>query len=294
MSSIVSQDKRNVNETATPKVGLALGGGGAKGLAHILMLQALDAAGVKPVAIAATSIGAIMASLYAAGRSGDEIYAGITELVATPKSLQEAFEAKQLFAWLEYLDLDIGRGSILQVDRFLDDLEGEVGVSRIEDLPTPLKIVATDFWRREEVVFDSGPIIPAVAASFAIPGVFKPVVMGERVLVDGGSVNPLPYDLLEDECDLVIAIDVMGRRSPPEDLLPSYTETLFNTFQIAEKSILREKFKRLKPEIYIEVQVEGVRVLDFHKVDHVFEQAQSARQELDDALRELGFGSEDD
>ncbi len=270
-----------------PRIGLALGGGGAKGLAHISMLQTLDRAGLKPVAIAGTSIGAIMGTLYASGASGDAIHDGITELVATPKSLQELFEAKQLFAWLEYFDLDIGRGSLFQIDKFLDQLEEVIGVSQFESLPIPLKVVATDFWGREEVVFDHGPIIPAVAASFALPGVFRPVVQDERVLIDGGIVNPLPYDLLQDECDFIIAIDVMGQRRPAGQLLPSYAESLFNSFQIAGKSILREKFRRHPPDLYIEVEVEGVAVLDFHKVDTILAQAEPARIKLETALSKL-------
>lgn len=270
-----------------PKIGLALGGGGAKGLAHIPMLQTLDRHGVKPAAIAGTSIGAIMGTLYAAGATGDQIHEGITELVATPASLQEFFDAKQLFAWLEYFDLDIGRGSLFQIDKFLDDFEQVIGVSDFSELPIPLKVVATDFWERAEVVFDSGQIIPAVAASFALPGVFKPVVMGEQVLMDGGSVNPLPYDLLQDDCDFIIAIDVMGQRKPDGDLLPSYAESLFNSFQIASKSILREKFRRQPPDVYIEVEVEGIAVLDFHKVDEILEQSASAQAQLEAALAEL-------
>ncbi len=272
----------------SPRIGLALGGGGAKGLAHILMLQTLDRAGVKPVAIAGTSIGAIMATLYASGASGDAIYEGISELVATPKSLQELFEAKQIFAWLEYFDLDIGRGSLFQIDRFLDEMVEVMGVSRIEELQIPLKVVAADFWAREEVVFDSGPIVPAVAASFALPGVFKPVVLEQQVLIDGGSVNPLPYDLLQDDCDFIIAIDVMGQRRPNGGLLPSYSESLFNSFQIAEKSIVREKFRRQPPDVYIEVEVQGVAVLDFHKVDEIMAQAEPARLKLEAALADLG------
>ena len=282
-----------MSATTIPTIGLALGGGGAKGLAHIPMLQTLDRAGVKVKALAGTSIGAIMAVLYAAGKTGDEIYAGITDLVTPPESWQEVFDAKRLFPWLDYLDLDIGRGSILQVDKFLDDLEEVLGVSQFEDLAKPLQVVAADFWRREQVVFDSGPIIPAIAASFAIPGVFKPLVQGDQVLVDGGSVNPLPYDLLQDKCDLVIAIDVMGQRMPQEDLLPSYSETVFNTFQIAEKSILNAKIKHRPPDIYIEVEVAGVRVLDFHKVDEIFAQAESARLQLEAALNELSWLSPD-
>ena len=280
---------RDTEPRQKKKVGLALGGGGAKGLAHIPMLQTLDALGVRPVSIAGTSIGAIMGTLYAAGASGDEIYDGITELVAMPKTLQEAFEAKQLFAWLEFFDLNISRGSLFQVDKFLDHLEDLIGVSDFESLAIPLKVVATDFWGREEVVFDRGPIIPAVAASFAMPGIFKPVVLDERVLVDGGSVNPLPYDLLEDECDVIIAIDVMGRRARDEALLPSYSESVFNTFQIAEKSILREKFRRRKPDIYLEVEIAGVRALEFHKVDDILRQAEPARKRLESALKALGL-----
>ncbi|MGD8416412.1 MAG: patatin-like phospholipase family protein [Pseudomonadales bacterium] len=272
------------------KVGLALGGGGAKGLAHIPMLQTLDAAGVRPHAIAGTSVGAIMGTLYASGASGDEIREGITELVEMPKTLREAFETKQIFAWLEFFDLDIGRGSIFQVDKFLDHLEGQIGVSHFEELDIPLKVVAADFWAREQVVFDTGPIIPAVAASFAMPGIFRPVVQEDRVLVDGGSVNPLPYDLLLDDCDVVIAVDVVGLREPEEGLLPSYTESLFNTFQIAEKAIMREKFKRREPDIHVEVEVSGVRVLEFHKVDEIFERAEPARKELARRLEDLGLG----
>jgi len=281
-----------MSATATPRIGLALGGGGAKGLAHIPMLQTLDRFGIKPTSISGTSIGAIVGALYAAGATGDEIYEGISELVTPPKSWQEAMDAKRLFPWLDYLDLEFGRGSVLQVDRFLNDLEDVMGVSQFEDLAIPLKVVASDFWLREEVVFDSGPIIPAVAASFALPGIFKPVVLsdasrGDRVLVDGGSVNPLPFDLLQDECDVVIAIDVMGQRSPEDDLLPSFSETLFNTFQIAEKSILNAKIKHRSPDIFIEVKVQGVQVLDFHKVDQIFEQAESARLQLETALAEF-------
>ncbi len=269
------------------KVGLALGGGGAKGLAHIPMLQALDRAGIRPAGIAGTSIGAIMGVLYASGASGDRIREGITELVATPRTLQEFFEAKEIFAWLEFFEFDIGRGSILQVDRFLEQLVEVVGVSNVEDLQIPLKIVAADFWAREEVIFETGPIVPAVSASFALPGIFKPVVQGDQVLIDGGSVNPVPYDLLLDDCDTVIAIDVLGKRSPTEELLPSYSESIFNSFQIAEKSILREKFKRRPPDIYIDVDVQDVAVLEFHKVDEIFAQAAPAVAELEAALAEL-------
>ena len=160
-----------------------------------------------------------------------------------------------------------------------------MGVSTFEQLSIPLKVVASDFWARAEAVFDSGPIVPAIAASFALPGIFKPVVLDGRVLVDGGSCNPLPYDLLLDDCDVVVAIDVAGVRTPGDDLLPSYSETLFNTFQIAAKTILNEKIRSRPPTIYIETEIRDVRVLEFHKAKEIYEQSAPAAERL---KRELG------
>lgn len=269
------------------KVGIALGGGGAKGLAHIPMLEVLDELGVRPHAIAGTSIGAIMGVLYASGLSAAEMREGITELTETPRTLKELFDAKELPAWLDFIDVELGRSSLLKVDSFLAELARTIGVSCFEDLKIPLKVVAADFWARKEVVFQTGTIIPAIAASFALPGIFKPIVIGEQVLVDGGSVNPVPYDLLQDECDIVIAVDVLGTRRPADELLPSYTETIFNTFQISEQSILNAKMKASPPSIHVEPQIENVKVLEFHKASEVYEQAKPAAQKLRSELAKL-------
>jgi NTE family protein len=269
------------------KVGIALGGGGAKGLAHIPMLEVLDDVGVRPHKISGTSIGAIMGVLYASGLSARDMRMGIEELTSVPLSLKEVVRAKQLPGWLDVIGVEIGRSSLLKVDKFLTGLEKVISVTTFEELQIPLKVVASDFWAREAVVFESGPIIPAVAASFALPGIFKPVVQGGRVLVDGGSVNPLPYDLLQEHCDIVIAIDVMGKREPRENLLPSYTECVFNTFQIAEKTILNEKMNSQPPSIYVEPDIKDVRVLEFHKANHIYDQAAPAQQQLRRELKAI-------
>lgn len=266
------------------KVGIALGGGGAKGLSHISMLQVLDEAGVKPHEISGTSIGAIMGVLYASGKSVSEIRSGIDELTATPRNFKEVMQARQLPGWLDVIGVEVGRSSLLQVDKFLEGLERVIGISTFEELDIPLKVVAADFWTREAVVFESGPIIPAIAASFALPGIFKPVVRNGRVLVDGGCVNPVPFDLLEASCDVVIAVNVMGKREPAGELLPSYTETLFNTFQIAEHTILKEKMKASPPTILIEPEIRDVRILEFHKAAEIFEQAAPAQRLLAEQL----------
>ncbi len=132
------------------KVGIALGGGGAKGLAHISMLEVLDELGVRPHRISGTSIGAIIAALYSSGLTASEIREGIGELTATPRTFKELFEAKRLPSWIEIIDIDVARGSLLQVDRFLEKLQTVIGVSQFEDLSIPLQVVAADFWARKE------------------------------------------------------------------------------------------------------------------------------------------------
>ena len=104
------------------KIGIALGGGGAKGLAHIAMLEVLDELGARPHRISGTSIGAIMGAVYASGLPAKDMRAGIAELTAMPQSLMEWFDAKKLPAWLDFIDIDIGRGSLLQIDSFLERL----------------------------------------------------------------------------------------------------------------------------------------------------------------------------
>ena len=219
-------------------VGLALGGGGAKGLAHIEVLKVLDKLEANVVAISGTSIGSIVGSLYAAGHSGAQVETAIGEILATPTNIEEALQSERLFGWIELLGVNLGKSHILEADGFLAELGEYISVSTFEELKIPLKVVAADFWQRSEVVFETGPLMPAIAASFCMPGVFKPVIADGRALVDGGCVNPVPFDLIRNQCDILVAVDVLGKRTPPDsDLVPGMTDALFNTFQIAEKTI---------------------------------------------------------
>lgn len=268
-------------------IGIALGGGGAKGLAHIALLQVLEDLGLEPAMISGTSMGAIIGALYASGMKPSHMHEGIRDLTVMPQSLHDLIAAKQLFGWLDYVGLEVGRNSLLNVDKFLVNMERSMGVSDFDALKVPLKVVAADFWARKQVVFDSGPVIPAVAASFALPGLFKPVILEGRVLIDGGTVNPVPYDLLMDHCDIVVAIDVSGQRIANGDQLPSYAETIFNTFQIASAAIVKEKMKLAPPSIYIEPEIRGIKALEFHKFDSISEQASSAAEVLKQKLGAL-------
>ena len=267
------------------KVGIALGGGGAKGLAHVLMLEVIDEFGIKPHRIAGTSIGAIAGVLYASGLSGTAIRERIEQMSLSEKdSFTDAFTKKDVFKWLRFIDIGWNDGGLLRADTFLDHLMESVKVARFEELALPLSIVAADFWKRDQVIFDNGDLRTAVHASMAIPGIFNPVVLDKQVLVDGGVVNPVPYDLMLEDCDVTIAIDVMGNRTESKDLIPSFSESIFNTFQIMQRTILRQKFTTHPPDICIAPDIVDIQMLDFYKAEEVFKQAQPASDQLRRAL----------
>ena len=245
--------------TKTPKVGLALGGGGAKGLSHISFIKALDEMGVKPTIISGTSIGSIVGAFYAAGVPGLEMETGLKEI-----------DFGDIY---KMVDFSIFGGSAILsgkgVEKFLSE---NLPVGTFEELDIPLKIVATDFWRRREVIFDSGDIVPAIRASISMPAIFEPLVIGDKVLVDGGGVNPLPYDIIRDACDLLIAIDVSGEKIPPDDTpLPGVFESILSTFQIMQASIVASKMKNFEPDLYVKPALRNFRVLEFHRHDEILE-----------------------
>ena len=260
-------------------IGLALGGGGAKGLAHISMLEVIDEFGIKPSRIVGTSIGAIIGVLYASGMSARALREEIQSVSHAGKN-NFSNAAKNVFNWLQLVEVNWKGGSLLKTDAFLDDLMDHVKVSDFEELPVSLKVVAADFWRREEVVLASGDIRTAVHASMALPGIFEPVVVDGRVLVDGGVINPVPYDLIMDECDVTIAIDVMGSRTETVGLVPSIPESIFNSFQIMQKSILRQKIAAHPPDIYVCPEIVDVLMLEFYKASKIFSQAGAAADQL--------------
>jgi NTE family protein len=112
----------------------------------------------------------------------------------------------------------------------------------------------------------------------ALPGLFTPVRRQGRVLIDGGAVNPVPYDILADSCEVTVAVDVSGKRSPKQDL--SFLDAFFNTFQIMQHSILAGKMALRPPDIMVRPDIVDVRTLEFHRVDAIFRQAGPARDRL--------------
>jgi NTE family protein len=258
------------------RVGVALGGGGAKGLSHIAFLIALDELGVRPAVMAGTSIGAVIGGLYAAGVSG----AGLAQLLKTIG-----------FMDLSKMVLDfsiLSPSAIFTGKRVEEFLARQIPARTFEEMEIPLKVVATDFWNRREVVFESGNLITGIRASMAMPAIFEPVLIDGTVLVDGGAVNPLPYDLIRSECDLTIAIDVSGEKTyAPEDAVPNMVESVLSTFQIMQASIVEAKKRLAPPDVYVKPALTNIRVLDFYRYREILAGVQDEVQEFKNTLQDL-------
>ncbi|MBN1948140.1 MAG: patatin-like phospholipase family protein [Candidatus Cloacimonetes bacterium] len=259
------------------KIGLCLGGGGARGICHIEFLKVLDEFDLKPVMISGSSIGAIIGSFYASGLTGRDIEAILDDLSIRdiPKMLD--------FSFLNFNSLVKGKG----VEKFL---KKQLPVTRFSELKIPIKIVATDYWKEELVVFDQGDLIKAIRASISIPAIFEPVVIDGRVLIDGGVTNNLPYDLLLPECNFLIAIDASGFTSEPDKpKIPNWFDSVMNTFTILQNSILSYQMKNRRPDIYIKPQIKDIGLLEFDKVSTIIELVQDDvikfRQELQEKLK---------
>ena len=270
-----------------PKIGLALGGGGAKGLAHITMLEVFDELNIRPHRMAGTSIGAVMGALYASGLKARQIREGVQQMIISKgDSFKALLKKKDVLTWIKFMDLEFKGHAIFKGDRFIEFLFSAMEIATFEALEIPLRIAATDFWASRQVVLESGELLPAVKASMGLPGVFTPVTIDNRVLIDGGGVNPVPHDLLLD-CDVVVAIDVMGTPRDEGKKKPNLFRAVLATFDIMQNSIIKEKLEKDPPTIYIKPEIQGIDILDFYKANEVYAQAAPAQAMLREQLQRL-------
>jgi NTE family protein len=270
------------------KIGLALGGGGARGLAHIQVLETLDELGIRPYRMAGTSIGAVMGSLYASGLSGREIRTLVHQWqTPRPEKRLGILDRRDLRRWAALLDPSFDRSGLFKGEKIIRFLSDFVKCTTFEELEIPLYVTAADYGDASEVVLKSGDLLSAVRASIAIPGVFTPVERDGSLLLDGGVVNPLPYNLLQDECDLVIAVDVGGVRHADEKHRPAFFDTVIGGFEIMEASMIRDRLKSNPPDIYLKPDIRNVGLLEFNKTEQIFHQSESIKDELRRTLKEL-------
>ena len=239
-----------------PRIGLALGGGAAKGFAHVGVIAVLEEAGLRPDYLVGTSAGSLVAALYASGKTS-------AELQKTAMSMEEATIADWM---LPLVGRGVFRGDAL--GRFVND---SVGGRLIEDMRIPLGVVATDLGSGQAVLFQRGDTGTAVRASSAVPAVFVPVKINGRDYVDGGLVAPVPVRYARQMgAEVVIAVDIST--SPEDSPTKDTLQILLQTFSIMGKSINQHELR--EADIVVRPSLVGLKTADF-----------SARQRAIDAGR---------
>ena len=299
------------------RIGLALGGGAARGWAHIGVLRALERAGIKPDIIAGTSIGAVVGGCHAAGHL-DNLERWAREL--TPKRI------------FGYLDLNFAGTGLISGQRLCERLEQHLGDRNIEDLGTRFTAVATEIGTGHEHWLSRGRLVDAVRASYALPGVFKPVKVHGRWLFDGALVNPIPVSVCRAlGARYVIAVnlnfDILGRGSvisTPEALFaegeealhmaqevepqdkrgvrallqrqilgkrdgaPGISTVMVDALNIVQDRIARSRLAGDPPDAMISPRLQDVGLFDFHRAEEAIERgSQAVERQLDDMVREI-------
>ncbi len=272
-----------------PRIGIALGGGSARGLMHIPFIEAMDEMGLRPSTIAGTSIGSLVGAGWAAGMKGKEIREHSIKVLGNMRAITTRLwktqikDLRNLFKHGISMQLD----PINIVDAFLPDGFPE----KFEDLRTPLYIIATDFRSWHQVIFHTGLLKPAIAGSVAIPSLFRPVEYDGRLLVDGGVVNPLPLDSASIDADITIAIDVNGdpsNRTRNGD--PSAIDVTLGSAQIMMHALTAQNIAAYPPDLYIRPKVQQFGAYEFWRVREIIKEGE---KEKDNFKRDLSKLVED-
>jgi NTE family protein len=266
---------------------LALGGGGARGLAHIAVLEALDDMRRRPAAIAGTSIGALIGAAYAAGMSGKEIRRFVIMLAHDRGEILRRLIATRAGTFANLLNLGFGSATLVDGEKFCEQFLPEKVPHDFGELEIPLLVVATDLYRREQAVFSSGALKPALAASIALPAVMRPVVLAERILIDGGATNPLPFEELRGRADVVVAVDISGAPTDARRDIPNPWECVLATVLVMANAITAEKIKRGAPDLIVRPNVGAFRALDFLQASAILRAAEPVKAELKEKLAAL-------
>ena len=275
---------KTIARAARPTIAIALGGGGARGIAHVLALEALDEMGIRPAAIAGASMGAVVGAAYAAGLEARAIRAHVMRVLRNRSDVIGKLLRARVGRFADLVLRGRGNPVLLDPEIFLELFWPSRMPETFEGLEVRTIVVATNYFERNEIVFTSGPLRPAVAGSMAIPGLFRPVEHEGRVLIDGGAVNPLPYDLLIGHADIVVGIDVTFGRRPRMRRVPLPLESMFGAAQIMQGAITAQKIKRQAPDVLIRPTVEQYGLLDFFRAGQILRAAESSKDELKLAL----------
>lgn len=233
------------------KTGLGLGGGAVLGAVHAGVLRALDEKKVKIDCISGTSIGSFIAALYAFGIKTDDIE-----------------EITRNIKWLDISEISLSKYGLMSNEKFGKLLVEHIGDKQIEEAGIPLRIITTDISSGEKVVLEKGNLSDAVRASTCIPGIFKPVEMDGRMLVDGGIVENVPVTpLIDMGADRIIAVQLLAHQAArkPDHII----EVMLNTFEFMISNISKPHLKHV--DLLIKPDLTGFDKVDTDQVSDLIE-----------------------
>ncbi|MBA2870695.1 NTE family protein [Anoxybacillus calidus] len=232
-----------------PKIGLALGSGGARGFAHLGVIKVLEEENIPIDLIAGSSMGALVASLYASGLGIERLY-----------KLAKAFKRN------DYIDLTVPKMGLISGRRIKEFVRLLTKGKRIEDLHIPIGIVATDLQKCEKVVFRTGLIADAVRASISIPGIFVPEQIDGRLLVDGGVIDRIPVSVAREMgADIVIAVDVSHVKVNEE--ISSIFDVILQSIDILQDELVRHR--EVASDVMIRPRVEQFSSRAFTHIEEI-------------------------
>ena len=308
-------DKVGLGSTRRPVIGVALGGGAARGLAHIGIMRTLIANGIVPNVVVGTSIGAVIGGAYATGH--------LDTLEQWARSLQPR-------KVLGYLDIRLNGSGLIGGEKLAAELETSIGPTLIEDLPLKFATVATEVRTGHEIWLTHGRVIEAMRASYALPGIFSPVLVGDRWLVDGTLINPVPVSAARAlGAEIVIAANVSsdifahsttiyshGSRAVPLEVSvqptipkrrfgkffspertvkreffggggrPGISSIMVDAFNIMQDRITRARLAGDPPDLLITPRVGEIGWFDFHRASELIEFGTRAAERAIDSLQE--------
>lgn len=266
-----------------PRIGLVLGSGGARGMAHVVALEALDRLGIRPEQVAGTSIGAVVGGLHAGGMSGAAIRRHfLTEFHNRPEATAR-FLQHRVGKFSDLLRFNVTNPVLVDSERVLEEFFRDLYPADFDRLAYPLTVIASDVHRLERVSMSDGPLMPAIAASMAIPGLMKPVVHRGAVMIDGGAVDPLPIRAITEPVDLIIAIDISRAAQREEsEAVPSTIEVLSRAFDLMQLSLAEsQKYTPVAPLHRIKARVDAYGSLDFFTLKRIFAASEHIADEVE-------------
>jgi NTE family protein len=311
-----AQDKVGLGSIRRPVIGLALGGGAARGFAHIGIVRTLVAHGIIPNVVVGTSIGAVVGGAYSAGHLD---------------TLEEWARSLQPRSVLSYLDIRLNGSGLIGGAKLAAELETALGKSLIEELPVKFATVATEVRTGHEIWLTHGRMVEAMRASYALPGIFSPVLVGDRWLVDGALVNPVPVSVARAfGAEIVIAANVSSdvfahgttvyahgpsvvAPEPPAEVpdapkrglrrlfsaeramkreffgsaaRPGISSVMVDAFNIMQDRITRARLAGDPPDILISPRVGQIGWFDFHRADELIAHGARAAERAIDSLQE--------